>query len=279
MSDNTQSVGSTLPRGAHSHVYSLPRGAWECCRDAPRPCRQVGALSRRCIRCRRTIGLSLDAERRVYTPTRSVGASWGMERGRAPRPCRQVGALSRRCVRCRRTIGVSLDAERRVYTPTRSVGASWWRGVGALGPRWPDDAMEGAVRTSGAVLAGAGRALVAPALLGVIMELNGSGARYGGATRMRCMGICWAAGSRPSGIGRSSGCLSLCTGRARGAGTPCMCGMPGGWPSGCDRRRGLRWGRVGVSDPGGGVDGEPVGANEFVPTGGPGMRSRDAQPS
>jgi hypothetical protein len=30
-----------------------------------------------------------------------------------------------------------------------------------------------------AVLAGAGRALADPALLGVIMELNGSGARYG----------------------------------------------------------------------------------------------------
>ena len=105
MSDNTQSVGSTLPRGAHSHVYSLPRGAWECCRDAPRPCRQVGALSRRCIRCRRTIGLSLDAERRVYTPTRSalprvlaptlrVGVSSGRSASLPPGRCAQPAVYS-----------------------------------------------------------------------------------------------------------------------------------------------------------------------------------------
>ena len=93
----------------HAVHHSLPRSAWECRRDAPRPCRRVGVLSRRCIRCRRTIGLSLDAERRVYTPARSVGASWGMERGRAPRPCRRSVARHREADPFGRPVSVVYD--------------------------------------------------------------------------------------------------------------------------------------------------------------------------
>ncbi|RKT45213.1 hypothetical protein BDD21_2632 [Thiocapsa rosea] len=62
-------------------AYSLPRSAWECRRDAPRPCRDADAHPRRCDPCRHVTAPPRDAERRDYTPTRSVGASWLDERG------------------------------------------------------------------------------------------------------------------------------------------------------------------------------------------------------
>ena len=94
------------------------------------------------------------------------------------------------------------------------------------------------------VLAGAVRTLADPGLLALMMERNGSGGGMG-PMRRRSMRRCWGGGSRPSAIGRSSGCWSRCRGHVRGEGTRFTSGMRGGWRSGCGRRRGFDWGLAG----------------------------------
>ena len=80
-----------------------------------------------------------------------------------------------------------------------------------------------------------------------------------GSMRRRYMGRCWGRGSRPSAIGRSSGCWNRCVGRVRGEGTRFMFGMLGGWRSGCGRHRGFGWGLAGRFEAGGARWGVRIG--------------------
>ena len=77
-----------------------------------------------------------------------------------------------------------------------------------------------------------------PGLLAVIVELNGSGARYAfdeDALRRDLLGR----GFKTFRYRPWSGCWSRCTGRARTGAIRSMCGTWGGWRNGCGRRRGF----------------------------------------
>ena len=116
---------------------SLPRSAWECRRDAPRPCRQVDAHPRRCIPYRRSAARPRDAERRSSAPTRSPDprshALCGA-RSHAPRGS-VVGTLRVPAAKSMRThAGASRTGARPHGPATQSVAAPLPRGARILAP-------------------------------------------------------------------------------------------------------------------------------------------------